>query len=338
MMHDYQQFYQHFEQSFGILHKAALLTYQYNQRTQVYSKDKIKLYHYQAKQAHPHKIPVLIVFSTVNRPEILDLFPEQSFIAGLLDNGMDVYLVDWGYPDSKDQSLGMSAYLEYLSDCVRFIKQKHDQLNLLGVCQGGLLSLCYACMQKEISKLVLISTPVDFATKQDSIAALLKDVPIEEVIAKIGNVPGSWLTQFFLLQRPVELIGKKYLQFMGNLHDEAKTEKFLFVEKWLHDTPDQTAQAYTELVKHFYQANQLVRDTLALDGKKISLQQINVPILNIIARDDHIVPPAASRALKKYINPDQYSQRVFSAGHIGLYLSDRVRKRVPTCIAQWLQK
>ena len=91
--------------------------------------------------------------------QILDLFPETSFIRGLLDHGMDVYLLDWGYPDAQDYSLSLNDYVtHYLDGCVNFIieKTQEEKINLLGICQGGLLSLCYASLFQKIKQLIFL--------------------------------------------------------------------------------------------------------------------------------------------------------------------------------------
>ena len=89
----------------AMLQRIPGLSYQYNLRKLVFQIDKIKLYHYQPQTKKPNATPLLVVFATVNRPEILDLFPEHSFIRGLLEGGQDVYLLDWGYPDLTDKEI-----------------------------------------------------------------------------------------------------------------------------------------------------------------------------------------------------------------------------------------
>ncbi len=74
-------FLEKIEQGLKALSRIKTLSYQYNQRDLVYEKDKLKLYHYHSL-IKASKTPLLVVFATVNRPEILDLFPENSFIRG----------------------------------------------------------------------------------------------------------------------------------------------------------------------------------------------------------------------------------------------------------------
>src|SRR5579863_4418510 len=116
----------------------------------VLSDDKIRLYHYSALARSANLQPVLICYAMVNRPYLLDLQPDRSFIRELLLSGLDVYLLDWGYPDGADRFLGLDAFVDgYLRRCVEFVLRQHaiDSLTLLGVRQGGTLSLCYAALE-----------------------------------------------------------------------------------------------------------------------------------------------------------------------------------------------
>jgi polyhydroxyalkanoate synthase subunit PhaC len=339
-MQDYFSFINQLVQGFVSLGRISAIRYQYNVRELVYQRDKIKLYHYQPKAKKINSTPLLVVFATVNRPEILDLFPERSFIGGLLENGMDVYLLDWGYPDLGDKTLSISDYvINYLRHCVEFIIHQNQlkKINLLGICQGGVLCLCYAALSSSIKNLVLISTPIDFHTRDNTIGKFLNTIDFETATQMMGNISGSWLTQFFISLRPFELVGKKYLRYVDNLNNEALTERFLRVEKWLYDAPDQAGAAFTEFAIDFYKKNKLIKGDIAIHGKKINLADVTIPILNVMARDDEIVPMSASRVLKKYVGSKAYSQRIFPSGHIGIYVSDKVGKRMSKAIAGWLK-
>lgn len=337
-MEDHLKHMEQLMQGFAALKRIPVLQYQYNPRDLVFQHKKIKLYHYQTKNEQANRIPLLIVFATVNRPEVLDLFPETSFIGGLLESGVNVYLLDWGYADAADQDLSMEDYLSYLDASVKYIAEKNEQkeIDLLGICQGGVFSLCYAALfQQRVKNLVLISTPVDFHTRTNLIAKLLRKINIDEFP---GNVPGAWLTQFFISMRPFELTGKKYLRFIDNLSDQAVTEKFLRLEKWLYDAPDQAGTAFKAFIKDFYQMNKLIKGEITFHGRSVNLKNLNMPILNIMARNDEIVPMSASRPLKKHAGTKDYSQKIFASGHIGIYVSDKIGKRMPKAIAQWLKK
>lgn len=337
-MSDDIEFIRHIATGYAKLQQVRAIAYRYNPRILVYQKDKIKLYHYRAKSKKISDTPLLVVFATVNRPEILDLFPETSFIGKLLEAGQDVYLLDWGYPDANDSHIGMSDYVHtYLHGCVNFIRESQDvkKINLLGICQGGLLSLCYTALYDHIKNLILISTPIDFHTDNNTVGHLLKHFATSELTE---NLPGEWLTQFFIALRPFELIGKKYLRYVDQIEDEEHTDKFLHVEKWLHDAPDQTRQAFCELIEDFYQGNKLINRQIYLNLQKIDLNRITIPLLNITAQHDEIIPPSASNALQKYIASPDYTEMSFPSGHIGIYISAKVSHDMPKSIACWLNQ
>ncbi len=110
--------------------------------------------------------PLLIVYALVNRPSMMDLQEDRSLIRGLLAQGLDVYLIDWGYPDGADRFTTLADYIErFIPRCVEEILRLHriEKLNLLGVCQGGVMSLCHAALHPErVRNLITMVTPVDF--------------------------------------------------------------------------------------------------------------------------------------------------------------------------------
>ncbi len=88
----------------------------------VYSEDKIRLYRYAALARSANLKPVLICYAMVNRPYLLDLQPDRSFIRELLLSGLDVYLLDWGYPDGADRFSGFDSYVDGLPAPLRRIR------------------------------------------------------------------------------------------------------------------------------------------------------------------------------------------------------------------------
>jgi len=60
-------------------------------------------------------------------------------------------------------------------------------------------------------------------------------------------------------------------------------------------------------------------------------------VLNIFAEQDHLVPPAASRALARVVGSKDYTEISFKGGHIGIYVSGRAQREVPPAIDRWLK-
>lgn len=90
----------------------------------VYREDKLVLYRYRPLKAEGRiGVPVLICYALVNRPYMIDLQPERSMVRSLLESGLDVYVIDWGYPDGADRFLGLDDYINgYLKRCVDHVR------------------------------------------------------------------------------------------------------------------------------------------------------------------------------------------------------------------------
>ena len=261
-------------------------------------------------------------------------------IQGLLDVGLDIYLIDWGYPDSADHYLTLDDYINgYIDRCVDVICNKHKlkQINLLGICQGGTFNLCYAALHPEkVKNLITTVTPVDFHTKNDLLSMMVRNIDIDLLVDTLGNIPGELLNWTYITLKPFRLMGQKYMDLVDMLDDKEQAKNFMRMEKWIFDSPDQVGEAFREFVKQFYQANGLVKGTIVIGGKNVNLLNINMPVLNIYAATDHLVPADSSRSLRGCIGTDDYSEVVFPGGHIGIYVSSKAQKMIPSAVRDWL--
>jgi polyhydroxyalkanoate synthase len=284
--------------------------------------------------------PLLICFALVNRPYVLDLQSDRSFVRKLLSAGLDVYLIDWGYADSDDRTLGLHDYIEgYLGSCVRHILDEHgtDSLNLVGVCQGGTFSLCYTALHPErIRTLTTIATAVDFQTPADLLSKWSRGLDAK-LLARAGNAPGELMNALYLSLTPLLLTQHKYVELLDRADDAQYLEHFIRMETWVRDCPDQAAAALAQFVKWFYQENRLVRGTLRLGRRKVNLAHIVQPVLNIYATRDHIVPPGASIPLQRMIGSSDYTAYATDTGHIGIFVSRCANQQVPQRIVEWLR-
>ncbi len=306
---------------------------------EVISRDgKTTLYRYRSVAKPCGGPPLLIVFALVNRPTVLDLQPDRSLIRRLLAAGVDVYLLDWGYPDRGDRHLGLADYtLGYLHRAVERLAGEHDHVDLLGVCQGGTLALLYASLEPaRIRRLVTMVTPVDFATPQNLLAKWARGVDVDLLVDTYGNVPGELLNFTFVSLMPFRLTLQKYLALVDGADEPRQLENFLRMERWIFDSPDQAGEAFREFVRLFFQENRLVRGGAVIGGRPVDLGRITMPVFNIYATQDHLVPPSASRPLAGLVGGD-YEELAFDGGHIGIYVSSRAQA-VPAAIAAWLDR
>ncbi len=311
----------------------------------VYHEDKLVLYHYEPVVKKPFATPLLIAYALVNRPYMVDLQPDRSLVRNLLALGIDVYLIDWGYPGPTERWVTLDDYINgYIQNCVDYICETHglDKINLLGICQGGAFSLCYTALHPEkIQNLITMVTPVDFHVKGTGGCGLLNSwcqgLDADLMVAAQGNVPGDFMNFGYLMLRPFALNLGKYVDILETAQNEQKLLNFLRMEKWIFDSPDQAGEAWRQFIKDFYQGNKLIQGTLEIGGQPVDLRRITMPVLNVYADQDHLVPPPSTLALGNQIGTKDYTVRSFPVGHIGIYVSGKVQKDLPPLIADWLK-
>ena len=132
----------------------------------IWTKNKATLYRYVPLGEIRFPVPLLLVYALIDRPFILDLIPGNSFVEYLVEQGFDVYLLDWGIPGDEDHFLSFDHYVfDYLSEAVRHVlRTSHvEAVSLFGACIGGLLSAMYAALfpGPYLRNLILYGTPID---------------------------------------------------------------------------------------------------------------------------------------------------------------------------------
>lgn len=309
-------------------------------KTEIYHQHKLRLYHCPAQGKQRCKTPLLISYALVNRIYMVDLEPERSLLRRLVENGLDVYLIDWGYPDRADRYLNLDDYInDYLDNCVDQVRAhaNSEQINLLGICQGGAFSLCYSAIYPEkIRNLITMVTPVDFHTPDNLLSALARQMDAELAVDCYGNLPGELLNQTFASLMPMRLGVQKYLGMPNQLQDEKAALSFLRMEKWLEDSPDLAGEAFKEFFTQFFRENRLIEGGAMIGDEPVDLQKIHQPVLNIYGSYDHLVPPAASVALKDVCGSQDYEELELAAGHIGVFVSGKSQTVVAPKIVEWL--
>jgi len=326
----------------GAWRQSGPVSYGSTPREAVYREDKLTLWHFRSEKPPTAKVPLLICYALVNTPWMVDLQDDRSLVRNLLAQGEDVYLIDWGSPDAADRWLDLEDYiLGYLDRCVDVVRERHggEALNLLGICQGGTFSLCYTALhQDKVRNLITMVTPVDFHAGDSMLSHWARNIDIDAMVHSFGNIPAELMNHVFLTLKPWRLMQQKYVGMVDILDKPAEVANFLRMEKWIFDSPDQAGEAFRRFISDFFQANKLVKGQVVLGGRRVDLATSTRPILNIYAEQDHLVPPASSRALRDATGSGDYTELAFKGGHIGIYVSGRAQREVPPAIHEWLRE
>jgi polyhydroxyalkanoate synthase len=353
-MKEFAEFSQRLQQGRELLDKTRDRDVQIatTPKREVWRQDKVVLYHYtpMAKKKAV-STPVLVVYGLVGRYTMADLQEDRSLIRNLLLQGVDLYVVDWGTPTRGDRWLTLEDYIDgYLGECVDFIRAKHklSAVSLLGICEGGVFTTCYAARNpKKVKSLTLTITPIDFhAGSKDAPlhhgliglwARSMTKTDVDRLIEANGNLPGELMSFVFSMMTPMNALTKYNLGLFDVMDDEKKLLNFLRMEKWLADRPAHPGEAAKQWLKDLYQDNQLVKGTFKLAGEKVNLKKITMPVLNVFAEEDHIIPPKSTQALKSLIGTKKYTELPLPGGHVGVFVSGKSQGILGKNIFGWLK-
>ena len=171
--------------------------------TVIYEGGKVKLRYYAARGNVRHHTPLLLVYALIKRPFILDLQPGRSVIEVLVNQGFDVYLIDWIPPGPEDSWRGFDAYANRdVANAARVVRMHHGagQVTVLGYCFGALLALIYTALHKEeVKNLITLTIPFDMS---------VKELPITHMMGVRGRPPDPPLLER-LDQRGLGVAGRR---------------------------------------------------------------------------------------------------------------------------------
>ena len=142
----------------------------------------------------------------------------------------------------------------------------------------------------------------------------------------------------FSTMTPLSSLTKYNLGLLDVVDDEKKLLNFLRMEKWLADRPHHPGEAAKQWLKDLYQQNKLVKNQFELGGRKVELAKITMPVLNVYAKEDHIIPPQCSRALAECVGTDDYSEIGLAGGHVGVFVSGKSQGVLGKGIVDWLKE
>ena len=285
----------------------------------------------------------MIVHSLVSRSYVLDLYPGNSAVEFLLRDGLDVFLLDWGVPDEADAGNTLEYYVDDgipAAVAAACEAAGTEDVNLLGYCFGGVLSLLAAARHPElpIRNLALMATPVDY-TQMETITALIRDGRLDpdDVVEPTGNVPPDVIENGFKLLKPTAEI-TQYATLWENLWNDEFMEGYQAMGGWARDHIPFPGAAFAQTVEGLVRPNGLVEGTFELGGEKVDLKAITRPVLNIMAERDHIVPLAAAEPLLDLVGSKEKEELRLAAGHAGLVAGRKAAKVTLPGIAGWFKE
>jgi len=322
--------------------QAQALTKGFSPSETVYRENQIRLLHYLSDHPRQYGTPLIFIFALVNRSYILDLKRGKSVVQHFLKRGFDVYLLDWGVPTDADRFRTLEDYVEgYLLHAVDHVREStgFDKVTLLGYCMGGTMSSMFTALHPErIANLILLAAGIDFATRE-GLLNLWTDkryFDVDKFVDVFGNCPAEFLQASFQLLKPVQNLIQKPINFIERLDDPKFVEDFLAMEMWLNDNIPVPGEVYRRFVKELYQQNLLTQGRFRLGSRPVNLENVTCPVLNLMAKNDDLVPPSQSLPFNDLVGSKDRKAIVFPAGHIGMAVGSKAQRDLWPRVCDWL--
>ena len=172
----------------------------------VYRDEMIELLQYAPTTPRVRAIPLLMVPPQINRHYVMDLSPGRSLVEFAVSQGITCFMVVWRNPSSLrgDGKWGLDDYLAATERVTEVVKKiaRTDQLNLLGLCAGG-ITVSYV-----LAHLAAIG---DDSAKSATFVVTMLDTAqsrtvLEQAAAAEEIVPGTALRSLFAMLRPNDLV------------------------------------------------------------------------------------------------------------------------------------
>lgn len=322
----------------------------------VFSRGKLALHHVlptepmefelgteQMVEAPPRQAtPVVLIPPLMVRPYIFDLRPDHSMVRTLRKAGFDVYVVDFGVPDSDDEEVRLDDYvLDYVPACIDAALEHSGQreLSIAGYCMGGIFGMLHIAAHHDsrIKNLVTIGSPVAFddmgiVTFASKAGAMVVD-PLMDVM---GNVPSELIEiGFKLLGGPKMLT--RYVDLVTNLWDYEYLRGFDSINAWGSDFIPYPREAFKQMVKDLAAGDKMRKGELSFGDKRVDLSSITCPVLAFAGKSDDIATLTATRAILEHVGSKDLEFREVPGGHIGVVAGSKAPEAVWGPIADWLR-
>jgi polyhydroxyalkanoate synthase len=319
----------------------------------VFENELIQLIQYRATTPQVAKRPLVMIPPCINKFYILDLQPENSFVAHAVASGHTVFMVSWRNVEAEQGKYGWDNYLEEgVFTALQVAKEiaKSDEVNALGFCVGGtLLGAALAVLSQKKTKLVASATflaaMLDF--EEPGQIGLFIDEPSvaarEATIGTDGILPGQDLAFVFSSLRANDLV---WPYVVSNYLRGEQPPAFDLLY-WNSDSTNLPGPMYCYYLRNTYLKNRL-REPGALTncGVPVDLGSVKLPIFVLATREDHIVPWRSAYRTMNLLGASEKQFVLGASGHIAGVVNPAVKKRrshwvgkpYPADAEQWFSK
>ena len=312
----------------------------------VWKRGKTRLYRYRrpddSQSATRSGMPYIIVpWLGISRTNVLDMLPGNSYVEFMVNQGHDVYLLDWGEIAEEDKDLGFEDAVEkILPRAINRALELSDarEVTLNGICLGGTISSCYLALNPDapVRNFVCMVAPIDFDHGGLFKAWLNgKYFPTDLMVQRYGGIPASLMGTAFKMLRPTQ-DAQAMSALWANMDKREYVTSYKAMNKWATDYIGMPGRFFSQLSKDLYANNRLVGKQFKVNGRRVDLGAIQQPVLVVSAGQDNIVPPLAAKGLMDLVSSPDREYLQLPGGHISVFSGRQANQNLWPKVADWL--
>ncbi len=319
----------------------------------VYQNEIMQVIQYDPMTETVAKRPLLIFPPWINKFYILDLQPGNSFIRWMIEQGRTVFVVSWVNPGPE---LRHKTFIDYIKqgcfealDAVRRATGE-EEVDAIGYCIGGtMLSTALAIMAKRgdhrIRSATFFTAQADFKESGD-LLLFVDDEQLDAIAKQMdaagGVLEGRAMATTFNMLRSNDLIWSFVIDNYMKGKDPAKFD-LLF---WNSDATRMPKDVHLFYLREFYQHNRLAKGEMIIDGERLELGEVNIPIFMQAGETDHIAPHnSVYRTARLFASKgnDKVTYMLAGSGHIAGVVNHPDKKKyhhsintgLPATLGEW---
>jgi poly(3-hydroxyalkanoate) synthetase len=250
-------------------------------------------------------------------------------------------MTDWRSASADMRFLGID---EYLADLNVLVDRVGGLVDLIGLCQGGWLSLVYAGLfPAKVRKLIMVGAPVDIAARQSRLSAKAEATPLITFQSLVnsgdGRVIGRNLAKIWGNDTDANSI-RESLQTLQPIGSSEFAQLEAIFKNWNSWTVDLPGTYYLEVIEKLYKRNELAGGSFVALGQKIDLSRLQLPMYLLAGSADEVVAPEQLLAVKRLVGtrPEHLRHEIAPCGHLGLFMGKQTLEEYWPRIVRWMKE
>lgn len=261
----------------------------------IFRNELFELIQYQPVTETVSAVPLLYVFSQVNRFYLGDLTPDRSLFRRLLAAGIPVFAISWRNPTKEEHDWNIDTYADGIIDAIKVTRHvtKQDKVHLMGLCAGGLVAAAAAGVMQArgddwVESLSLFVNVLDSRPGESEFGLFVTERSVDAQKTAVRN-RGIFTERDVFEMFAMLRIEENVMSFFRSnylMGESPLKHPLLF---WSMDYTRVPAEMQCDFLD-LGQYNKLAKKEMRVLGKRVNLSKIRYPVYIMAGSTDHITP------------------------------------------------